>query len=147
MASTSLWDPPPGAGSAGGTCWAVGPGVRAYVPSGVHRPVAAMVDVARQVQAGFGPQGSLAGRIRPRTSPSFAIRDAVGDGLELMVDCNQGWRMPWDTAPPWTLDHATEIAEALAAESVYWMEEPLHRGDYAGYAEPAGGSASGSPAR
>ena len=28
---------------------------------------------------------------------------ASGDRLELMVDCNQGWRMPWDTEPPWTL--------------------------------------------
>ena len=30
-----------------------------------------------------------------------AVRDAVGSALELMVDCNQGWRMPWDTAAPW----------------------------------------------
>ena len=29
-----------------------------------------------------------------------AVRDAVGDRLTLMVDCNQGWRMPWDTRPP-----------------------------------------------
>ncbi len=64
-----------------------------------------------------------------------AIRDAVGDALELMVDCNQGWRMPWDTRPAWDLDRATTVAAALAAEQVYWMEEPLHRGDYDGLAE------------
>ena len=52
-----------------------------------------------------------------------------------MVDCNQGWRMPWDVRPPWDVDHATAVAAALAAEDVYWMEEPLHRGDYAGLAE------------
>jgi len=64
-----------------------------------------------------------------------AIRDDVGDALELMVDCNQGWRMPWDTRRPWDVDHATFVGQQLAAERVYWMEEPLHRGDYAGMRE------------
>ena len=63
-----------------------------------------------------------------------AIRDELGDALELMVDCNQGWRMPWDTRPPWDVDWATHVAEALAAERITWMEEPLHRGDYHGMA-------------
>jgi L-alanine-DL-glutamate epimerase-like enolase superfamily enzyme len=97
-----------------------------------------MVEVARRVQAsGFPALKVRFGRSDPAEDLAVvhAIRDAVGDGLELMVDCNQGWRMPWDTAPPWTVDHATEVAEALAAESLYWMEEPLHRGDYGGYAE------------
>ena len=30
---------------------------------------------------------------------------------------------------------ATAVAAALEALGVYWVEEPLHRGDYAGYAE------------
>ena len=64
-----------------------------------------------------------------------AIRDAVGEALELMVDCNQGWRMPWDIQQPWNLEKAVEVARRLEAEQVYWMEEPLHRGDYQGYAE------------
>jgi L-alanine-DL-glutamate epimerase-like enolase superfamily enzyme len=76
---------------------------------------------------------------RPRLEDDLAglraVRDAVGDALELMVDCNQGWRMPWDTRPPWDVDQATEVAMALVAERVYWMEEPLHRGDYAGHVE------------
>jgi L-alanine-DL-glutamate epimerase-like enolase superfamily enzyme len=46
-----------------------------------------------------------------------------------MVDCNQGWRMPWDTEPPWTLDTALEVARELANLDIYWMEEPLHRSD------------------
>lgn len=25
-----------------------------------------------------------------------AVRKAVGDKLEIMVDANQGWKMPWD---------------------------------------------------
>jgi L-alanine-DL-glutamate epimerase-like enolase superfamily enzyme len=51
-----------------------------------------------------------------------------------MVDCNQGWRMPWDIRPPWTVEVAAEVARRLAPERLYWIEEPLHRGDAAGYA-------------
>jgi hypothetical protein len=51
------------------------------------------------------------------------------DRLVLMVDCNQGWRLPQDTYPPWTLKDAVEVARALERLGVYWMEEPLHRGD------------------
>jgi len=62
------------------------------------------------------------------------VRDAVGDRFVLMVDCNQGWRMPWDTASPWTYKDALTVARCLEELDVYWMEEPLHRGDYAGMA-------------
>src|SRR5262249_5660413 len=61
-----------------------------------------------------------------------AVRKRVGARLELMVDCNQGWRMPWDTAAPWTLKDALTVARELERLGVYWMEEPLHRGDRAG---------------
>ena len=112
--------------------------VRAYASSGVHRSVPAMVEVAQRIVAlGFPALKVRFGR--PQLSDDLAVisavRDAVGDTLELMVDCNQGWRMPWDIQPPWTVDHATEVAERLEAEQVYWMEEPLHRGDYDGMAE------------
>ena len=121
-------------------------GCDAYASSQASTGRVADMVVVAHVQIGArlpGPQGAL--RASRRSTDDLAVvhavRDAVGDGLELMVDCNQGWRMPWDTTPPWTVDHATGVAEALAAESVYWMEEPLHRGDYAGHvrAAPAGG--------
>jgi L-alanine-DL-glutamate epimerase-like enolase superfamily enzyme len=64
-----------------------------------------------------------------------AVRAAVGERLTLMVDCNQGWRMPWDTVRPSTVEQAWEVAQRLTDLGVYWMEEPLHRGDYAGMAE------------
>ena len=112
--------------------------VRAYASSAVHRPVEAMVALARRVRdLGFPALKVRFGR--PQLADDLAvvraIRDAVGDSLELMVDCNQGWRMPWDVRPPWDVDHATTVASALADESVYWVEEPLHRGDYDGMAE------------
>lgn len=54
-----------------------------------------------------------------------AARAAVGDGMDLMVDANQGWRMPGDLTPSWDLATATECSQALAALGVYWLEEPL----------------------
>jgi L-alanine-DL-glutamate epimerase-like enolase superfamily enzyme len=61
-----------------------------------------------------------------------AVRRAVGDKIEIMVDCNQGWRMPWDTAPAWTYHQALVVARELERIGVYWMEEPLHRCDWRG---------------
>ena len=61
-----------------------------------------------------------------------AIRAAVGDTLELMVDANQSWRMPWDASPSWTLKDALDCARALEPLGVHWLEEPLHRGDIEG---------------
>lgn len=112
--------------------------VRAYASSGVHRPVNEMVDVARQAhRLGFPALKVRFGRsaLGDDLAVVKAIRDDLGSDLDLLVDCNQGWRMPWDTLAPWNLDTATEVAEALAAEGVYWIEEPLHRGDYDGMAE------------
>jgi L-alanine-DL-glutamate epimerase-like enolase superfamily enzyme len=112
--------------------------IRAYASSGVHRSIPEMVQVAtRAVALGFPALKVRFGR--PNLDDDLAvvkaIRDALGSSLELMVDCNQGWRMPWDIATPWTLDHATDVAKVLEANGVYWMEEPLHRGDYDGMTE------------
>ncbi|MCU1367422.1 MAG: mandelate racemase/muconate lactonizing enzyme family protein, partial [Ilumatobacteraceae bacterium] len=99
--------------------------IRAYASSGVHRPVAEMVEVAKATMAlGFPALKVRFGRptVADDLAVISAVRDAVGDGLELMVDCNQGWRMPWDIQQPWTLDHATSVAETLERERVYWME-------------------------
>ena len=112
--------------------------VRTYASSGVHRPIADMVVVARQALAlGFPALKVRFGRpsLDADLAVVRAVRDDVGGALELMVDCNQGWRMPWDTRPPWDVDRATEVALALDAERITWMEEPLHRGDYAGLVE------------
>ena len=63
-----------------------------------------------------------------------ALRRAVGDKIELLVDCNQGWRMPWDTEPAWNYHQALVVARELDRLGVYWMEEPLHRSDWRGMA-------------
>jgi L-alanine-DL-glutamate epimerase-like enolase superfamily enzyme len=124
---------------AGQPCWKLLGGatsrVRAYASSGVLREPSAMADAAERYLA----EGFAALKIRFRrgdwradVAALEAVRARVGDRMELMVDCNQGWRMPWDVEPPWTLKQALTVARVLEPLGVYWMEEPLHRADYDG---------------
>ncbi len=123
----------------GQPCWKLLGGlsnrVRAYASSGTLRDPAAMADAAeRYLGQGF-PALKLRfhrGDWRDDVKALEAVRARVGPRLELMVDCNQGWRQPWDTEAPWTLKDAVTVARELERLDVYWMEEPLHRGDYAG---------------
>jgi L-alanine-DL-glutamate epimerase-like enolase superfamily enzyme len=69
-----------------------------------------------------------------------AARAAVGADMELMVDANQGWRMPGDISPRWDVSTAVDCASALSDLGVYWLEEPLDTQDIDGYAELAGRS-------
>jgi D-galactarolactone cycloisomerase len=63
-----------------------------------------------------------------------AVREAVGDSMEIMVDLNQGWRMPGDLSPALERDYVRGIAERLRDRDVFWLEEPLPREDVEGYA-------------
>ncbi len=133
----ALWDL---AGKiAGQPCWRLlggaGSRVRLYASSGVLREPAALADAADR----FLAEGFAAMKIRFRRGDwradiraLEAVRARVGDQLELMVDCNQGWRMPWDVEAPWTLKDALAVARELERLDVYWMEEPLHRADLEG---------------
>ena len=62
------------------------------------------------------------------------VRDAVGPELEIMVDANQGWRMPGDREPRWDVATAAQCARAIEPLGVYWLEEPLRTDDLDGYA-------------
>ena len=111
------------------------PRLRAYQSSGVHRSTNDMVGVAiRCLAAGIPALKVRFGRpdLAEDLAVLHAIREEVGEQLDLMVDCNQGWRMPWDTAAPWDLERALHVAKELEKLNVFWMEEPLHRGDYEG---------------
>lgn len=123
----------------GQPCWKLLGGlsrrVRAYASSGTLRNPAEMADCAERYLA----QGFAALKVRFHRGDwrediraLEAVRARVGDSLELMVDCNQGWRMPWDTAAPWSFKDALTVARELERLKVYWMEEPLHRADGAG---------------
>ena len=62
-----------------------------------------------------------------------AVREQVPE-LEVMVDANQGWRMPGDLTPRWDLRTAAEFTHELERLGVYWLEEPLPTDDVDGYA-------------
>ncbi len=123
----------------GQPCWRLLGGlsgrIQAYASSGVLRdPGALAAQVERYVEAGFRAvkirfhRGDWHQDVRALET----VRARVGSRVELLVDCNQGWRLPWDTEPPWTFKDALAVARELERLGVYWMEEPLHRADYAG---------------
>lgn len=113
-----------------------------YASSGVLRDVGALVDTAQRFEA----EGFAAMKVRFNAvddSPNAwrndikrleAVRAATDAQFALMVDCNQGWRMPWDTRQSWTLKDAAQVAAELERLGIYWMEEPLHRADHQGMA-------------
>jgi L-alanine-DL-glutamate epimerase-like enolase superfamily enzyme len=51
------------------------------------------------------------------------VREAVGNGVTLMVDANQSW----------TIDEAIARTRALEPYRLYWIEEPLEATDVAGF--------------
>lgn len=112
------------------------PTLRLYASTAVHRSPEETVEVVASLTSlGFEAVKLRFGR--PRIDDDLEVVRAVraATDITLMVDCNQGWRMPWDTTAPWSIDEAWPVARQLADMGVYWMEEPLHRGDYAGMAE------------
>lgn len=62
-----------------------------------------------------------------------AVRDAVGPRMEILVDANQGWRMPGDREGRWDVATAAQCARELEALGVFWLEEPLRTDDVEGY--------------
>ncbi len=60
------------------------------------------------------------------------IRDAIGPDAPLMVDV--GWA--YDSGgPEWDVTTAISRAKVMAEYNVYWLEEPLHPDNMAGYGE------------
>ncbi|MBV9633085.1 MAG: mandelate racemase/muconate lactonizing enzyme family protein, partial [Methylobacteriaceae bacterium] len=96
----ALWDR---AGKiTGQPCWKLIGGlsgsVRAYASSGTLRDPAVLAEAA-EAYAGMGfPAMKIRfhrGDWRADIKALEAVRAKVGDRLDLMVDCNQGWRMSW----------------------------------------------------
>ena len=69
-----------------------------------------------------------------------AIRDAVGDKLEIMVDANQGTACERNNnhfPPIWSWNRALETAREMERLHCAWLEEPLWRYDFDGLARLA----------
>ncbi|RDD63770.1 mandelate racemase/muconate lactonizing enzyme family protein [Ferruginivarius sediminum] len=116
---------------------ATGGRLRCYASTGVLRGKMDTVATAAAIKGAGYPALKLRFH-RPHWREDLkmveAVRDALGDAIDIMVDCNQAWRMPWDTAEPWTLKEALACARELEDLDVFWLEEPLHRGDFDGMA-------------
>jgi mandelate racemase len=97
--------------------------LRTMTPPGAAREAEAAVARgfgAVKLKVGGGDLGADLEAVR-------AVRRAVGDGIDLMVDYNQSLSVP----------EALERARALDAEGVHWIEEPTRADDYAGHARIA----------
>jgi D-galactarolactone cycloisomerase len=73
-------------------------------------------------------------RVEEGVAAVVAVREAVGDTMGIMVDLNQGWRMPGDLSPALPRDAVRAVAERLRDLDVVWLEEPFPREDVEGYA-------------
>jgi len=112
-------------------------GIPAYASCGMLLPAAARAEAALRLRdEGFR---ALKIRVDPRRleeglAAVRATRLAVGETMAIMVDLNQGWRMPGDVAPALDPVAAGRIAARLAELDVLWLEEPLAGTDLRGLA-------------
>lgn len=109
----------------------------AYASTGAARTPTERADVARELRAeGFGAMKIRIRRDRldEGLASVRAVRDAVGDTMELMVDLNQAWRMPGDIDRSLDPVAVRRVADELAELGVLWLEEPLDGNDVAGLA-------------
>ncbi len=64
------------------------------------------------------------------------VRKAVGDDMVLIVDANQGWPIHgFGPYPRWSLKRAIAEAHGFEELGLRWLEEPLYKHDYDGYAQ------------
>ncbi|HEX3256248.1 MAG TPA: mandelate racemase/muconate lactonizing enzyme family protein [Gaiellaceae bacterium] len=112
--------------------------IPAYASSGEQRSPAERAESALRLrEEGFK---ALKVRIdRTRVDEGLAavasVREAVGNSMEIMVDLNQGWRMPGDVSPALGRSETGRLASALRDLDVFWLEEPLPRQDVKGHAD------------
>jgi L-alanine-DL-glutamate epimerase-like enolase superfamily enzyme len=131
---TALWDLK--AKRAGLPLWRAAGGAQARVPlyttegGWLHLPIEALVGQTLEAKAA-GFRGAKIKVGRPHVSEDVArltaVREAVGDAFELMVDANQCF----------TVSEAIRRARAFEPIGLAWLEEPLPAEDLAGHAELA----------
>jgi L-alanine-DL-glutamate epimerase-like enolase superfamily enzyme len=110
-------------------------GIPAYASWGELRSASERADDARElVRQGFrAVKVRIARDAREQgLAVVAAVRAAVGDALEILVDLNQWWRMPGDIEPGLGPADARDLIERLLAEQVLWVEEPLPGDDRGG---------------
>ncbi|MFI9560451.1 mandelate racemase/muconate lactonizing enzyme family protein [Nonomuraea endophytica] len=109
--------------------------VRAYASSGELKSPQERVESALAVrERGFGAMKIRIDRngIDEGIETVRLVRDALGDGFEIMVDLNQAWRMAGDVEPALDFAAVRSTVERLRDLGVFWVEEPLPYQDMAG---------------
>jgi L-rhamnonate dehydratase len=79
---------------------------------------------AMKLRFGWGPADGAAGMQR-NLALVRTVREAVGDGVDLMADAYMGW----------TLDYSKRMLPLLEPFHLRWLEEPVIPDDLHGYAE------------
>src|SRR5256885_1132652 len=79
---------------------------------------------AMKLRFGWGPADGVAGMQR-NVALVRTVREAVGDGIDLMADAYMGW----------TLDYAKRMLPLLEPFHLRWLEERVIPDDIRGYAE------------
>jgi L-alanine-DL-glutamate epimerase-like enolase superfamily enzyme len=112
--------------------------VLAYCATGELRSADRRVeDVESLADQGFKAVKLRFHRPDPRDDVAVleAVRDAVGDRVDLMVDANQAGVLPGVGGHErWDFQRALEVSRELERLDVLWLEEPLPRHDYDGLA-------------
>ncbi|GBG07260.1 mandelate racemase [Paenibacillus sp. MY03] len=100
----------------------------ALMPETIEEAVAMAEGYVQQgyqsMKFGWGPIGRNA---RFDEAQIKAIRQAVGDDIDIMIDAGLAW----------DLKGALRMAEVYEKYGVYWLEEPVHSNDLNGYRELA----------
>lgn len=79
---------------------------------------------AMKLRFGWGPTDGAAG-MQHNLALVRAVREAVGDGVDVMADAYMGW----------TFDYAKRMLPLLEPFHLRWLEEPVIPDDVHGYAE------------
>jgi L-rhamnonate dehydratase len=79
---------------------------------------------AMKLRFGWGPTDGAAG-MQHNVDLVKTVRQAVGDGIDVMADAYMGW----------TLDYAKRMLPLLEPFNLRWLEEPVIPDDIQGYAE------------
>ncbi len=110
--------------------------IKAYASTGeIREPEKRVEDVLALKEMGFG---AVKLRIRSQSMDKDmevlkAVRGAVGDSMDIMVDANQAWPIHgFSDYPTWDLKRAIQTARRCEDLGVLWLEEPLGMYDYDG---------------
>ncbi len=112
--------------------------IPAYASTGeLHEPDKRVEEVLKLKEMGFkGVKLRVkSDDIAPDVAVVELVREAVGPEMDIMVDANQGWPIHgFGPYPVWTVKRAIDTSRYYEELGVRWLEEPLYKHDYEGYA-------------